>query len=165
MITAEAKKTKFHCLNEDCEHPDFNPPNFECFPGMKHLVENKRYYMADAPTVREWRDGMPFINKGAARTVVLNIPPEKQIREGENVTRIPGGSVEFVRGLFETTDPEIQFYLDRKDGLCSKERWEEVYINDDERAQMRNMELKAREQRLQDRENELLSMVKKQKSA
>jgi hypothetical protein len=157
MKIQEVKTFKFTCI--DCKQ-DFNPPNWECFAGVKHQVEPKRYYMADAPTVSEWRDGRPFINKGAARTIILNMPPEKQIREGEQVTRIPGGSVEFVRGLFETGDPELQFHLDRKDGLCSKERWEDVYINDDERIQMRSMELKAREQRLQDRENELLGMVK-----
>lgn len=143
---------------------EFAPPNWECFPGQKHVVEAKRYYMADAPTVPEYRNGRPFINKGASRTVILNIPPERTVKEGDEVRRITGGSVEFVRGLFETTDPEIQFYLDKKEGLCSKERWEEVYINDDERLQMRSMELAAREQRLAERENELLATVKAKSS-
>jgi hypothetical protein len=147
----------FHCL--ECGK-DFKAGDWICMGGIAHKVASKRYYMDDAPTVTSWRDGRPYIDKGAARTQILNIPPEKQIREGEQTTRIPGGSVEFVRGMFETADPEIQFYLERKGGLCSEERWREVYLNDDEKNQIRNMDLAAREQRLVDRENELLTSVK-----
>ena len=125
-----------------------------------HVVAPKRYYMDDAPSVPEIRDGAKFINKGVSQTQILNIPPERQIREGDSITRIPGGSVTFVRGMFETSNPETQFYLDRKAGLCTEERWREVYLNDDEKVQMRNLELSAREQRLADRENDLLAAVK-----
>jgi len=143
---------------------EFTPnQGWDCMPGIKHVVAPKRYYMDDAPTVPEWRDGRPFINKAASRTQVLNVPPERQIREGEQTTRIPGGTVEFIRGMFETSDPEIQFYLDKKDGLCSEARWREVYLNDDEKQQMRALELSAREQRLEQRENELLATVKGRK--
>ena len=138
----------------------FKPGEWECMPGVYHTVQSKRYYMDDAPTVPEIRDGARFINKGISQTQILNIPPEKQIREGDGITRIPGGSVTFVRGLYETTNPEIQFYLDRKAGLCTQARWEEVYLNDDEKVQMKNLQLAAREQRLADRENELLAAVK-----
>lgn len=146
-----------HCL--ECDK-DFKPGDWQCLPGIQHRVPAERYYMDDAPTVPEWRDGRPFINKGASRTQILNIPPEKQIREGEQVTRIPGGSIEFVRGMYETEDPEIQFYLDRKQGLVTEARWREVYLNDDEKLQMSKLELAAREQRVAERENELLTAVK-----
>src|SRR6266567_8553655 len=104
---------KYRCLECDKE---FSPPDFECLPGVYHVVALKRYYMDDAPTVAEIRDGAKFINKGISQTQILNIPPEKQIREGDQITRQPGGSVTFVRGLYETSNPEIQFYLDRKAG-------------------------------------------------
>lgn len=146
----------------ECEK-EFKPGDWECMPGVAHVVVAKRYYMDDAPTVPEIRDGSKFINKGISQTQVLNIPPEKQIREGENTTRIPGGSVTFVRGLYETSNPEIQFYLDRKAGLCTEARWREVYLNDDEKVQIKNLELSAREQRLSERENDLLATVKARK--
>jgi len=129
-------------------------------PGVQHRVATKRYFMDDAPTVTEWRDGRPYINKGASQTVILNIPPERMIREGEQTTRLPGGSVIFIRVCYETADPEIQFHLDRKAGLCTEQRWREVYLNDDEKFQIKNLDLAAREQRLVDRENDLLSSVK-----
>src|SRR5216684_1639622 len=152
---------KFHCT--ECEK-DFKPTDgWECMPGVGHKVASKRYYMADAPTVREWRDGMPFVNKGIARTQILNIPPEKKYQEGGETIRIPGGTVEFVRGLFETTDPEVQFHLNKKGGLCSEEEWRAAYLNDDERLQLQRLDLNAREQRLVDRENELLTAVKARK--
>ena len=148
---------KMHCT--ECEK-DFKPGDWECMPGVYHTVPTKRYFMDDAPTVAEIRDGARFINKGISQTQILNIPPERQIREGDQITRIPGGSVTFVRGLYETSNPEIQFYLDRKSGLCTEARWREVYLNDDEKTQIKNLELAAREQRLADRENDLLASVK-----
>lgn len=151
------KKRKFRCSECGVE---FDPPNFECMPGVMHTVPAKRYYMDDAPTVPEIRDGKSYINKGASQTVVLNIPPERQIREGEQITRIPGGSVLFIRGLFETSSPEEQFWLDRKAGLVSEARWNEVYLNDDEKINIKNLNLAAREARLQERENDLLAGVK-----
>lgn len=148
---------EFHCI--EC-NKKFQQGDWDCVPGQKHTVESKRYYMADAPTVPEWRDGFPYINKGASQTQVLNIPPERQIKVGEDIHRIPGGTVTFVRGLFETNDPEIQFYLDKKAGLVTEERWKEVYLNDDEKNHIKNMELQAREARLAERENELLASQK-----
>lgn len=146
-------------------HAEIKQGFWECAPGIKHVVELKRYYTDDAPTVPEWRNGHPFVNKGISRTQILNMPPEKQIREGDSITRVPGGSVELVRGMYETSDPEVQFWMDKKGGWCSKERWEEVYLNDDEKVQIKNMELNAREARLADRENDLLSKVKAKQGA
>lgn len=143
----------------ECEK-EFIPGAWECLPGVYHVVVAKRFYMDDAPTVPEIREGVRYINKGASQTQILNIPPERQIKEGEDVRRIPGGSVTFIRGLYETSNPEIQFYLDRKAGLCSEARWREVYLNDDEKVQIRNLDLASREQRLADRENDLLASVK-----
>src|SRR5579872_2182053 len=107
------QRSRMHCT--ECKQ-EFKVGNWDCLPGQKHIVASKRYYMDDAPTVPEWRDGHPFVNKGASRTEVLNIPPERQVKVGEDIIRMPGGTVVFVRGMFETSDPEIQYYLDKKPG-------------------------------------------------
>lgn len=151
----------FHCL--ECDQ-DFKPPHWECAPGQKHTVTSKRYYMDDAPTVPEWRDNRPYVNKGASQTLVLNIPPEATVRNGEEYMRVPGGTVLFIRGMFETSDPEQQFHLDRKPGLVSKERWTEVYLNDDEKLQIEKMAIAADRQRIENERNDLLAQVKAMKA-
>lgn len=144
----------------ECEK-EFKAGEWDCqATGANHVVPAKRYYMADAPTCTEWRDGQPFINKAAARTLVLNIPPERKVQNGDEFIRVPGGSVEFVRGMKETSDPEVQFYLDRKEGLCTYERWKEVYWTDAEKINEQKMELTAAQHRLQSERNELLAQVK-----
>lgn len=148
----------YHCL--ECEKT-FKAGDWACgATGQNHVLAPKRYYMDDAPTVTEWRDGRPFINKAASRTQVLNIPPERKEQNGDEFIRIPGGSVEFVRGMFETTNPELQFYLDRKAGLCTYERWKEVYWTDDEKINEQKMEIQAAQNRLQSERNELLEKVR-----
>lgn len=148
----------YHCL--ECER-DFKAGDWDCnATGQSHIVTSKAYFMDDAPTVPEWRDGQPYINKAAARTLVLNIPPEKKVQDGDEVIRIPGGSVEFIRGRFDTSNPELQFHLDRKPGLCTYERWKEVYWTDNEKLYEKQMELKAAQNRLQSERNELLEKVR-----
>lgn len=151
----------YHCL--ECEK-DFKAGEWECTPGQNHVVTSKAYFMDDAPTVPEWRDGEKFINKATARTLVLNIPPEKKVQDGDEVIRIPGGSVEFVRGRFDTSNPELQFFLDRKQGLCTYERWKEVYWTDNEKLYEKQQELKAAQNRLQSERNELLEKVRAMES-
>src|SRR5579859_3144975 len=149
-----------HCL--ECDK-DFKPGNWECTPGIPHVVPLKKYFMDDAPTVIQYdalNNRHPYIDKKSARTLVLNIPPERKEQNGDEFIRIPGGSVEFVRGRYETTNPEIQFYLDRKAGLCSEERWNEVYLNDDEKLQIQQMQVKAAQHRLEQDRNELLERIK-----
>lgn len=148
----------WHCL--ECEK-DFKAGDWQCTPGQQHLVASKRYYMADAPTVVQLDENrQPYIDKKSARTLVLNIPPEKKVQDGDEFLRVPGGSVEFVRGLYETNDPEIQFHLDRKQGLCTYERWKEVYWTDAEKLNEQKMEIAAAQHRLQSERNELLEKVK-----
>lgn len=147
----------YHCV--ECEQ-DFKAPNWVCVTGGNHVVAEKRYYTADAPTVPDWINGFPHINYGAARTQVLNIPPERKVEEAGEIQRIPGGMIEFVRGLYATTNPEIQFYLDKKEGLCSYERWKEVYWSDKEKMEAQRMEMEAQQHRLQQDHNELLAKVK-----
>lgn len=142
---------------KNCEQ-EFKAGDWICATGENHVVEAKAYYMDDAPTVAD-RDGK--IDKHAT-TTVLNIPPERQVKVGNDVQRQGGGSVVFVRGRFDTTDPEQQFYLDKHKGLCNKARWEAVYFSSEEKQQMERMELDARQRRIEAQENALLAKVQKQ---
>lgn len=148
----------YHCL--ECDK-DFKAFEWDCkATGQNHLVTAKRYYMADAPTVPEIRDGALFVDKSKARTQVMNIPPERKMQEAGETVRVPGGDVWFIRGMFETNNPEQQFYLDRKEGLCSYERWKEVYWTDAEKANELRYGLEADRHRLESERNELLAQVK-----
>lgn len=145
---------KFKCTA--CEK-QFEAGDWLCKTGAKHVVDKVRYFMDDAPTVP---DGDGRIRKKDSMTQILNMPPEKYVSDGNGGQKcIPGGSIFFVRGIYETSDPEIQFHLNGHRGLCSEERWKEVYLDKEEKLELRNLELAAREQRIQQRENELLNKV------
>lgn len=148
------------CL--ECEKT-FSVGEWDCaVEGVKHKVNPKQYFMDDAPTHVELKDGKPYINKGTSRTVVLNVPPERKVRDGDDIRIVPGGSVEFVRGTFTTDDPEIQFYLEKKKNLCDEKRWYEVYLTDDEKHALKHLEDSARIQRLENEKNDLLKMMQEQ---
>jgi len=156
------------CLR--CEQ-EFNPrkAEFYCLTGEPHELPLKTYYMDDAPT-----DPGPYINGVAtgdnrkhSRTLISNLVPEKIYVQGTERHVTPGRNVEFIRGVYSTTDAEEQFYLDRRmalkqGGLCTKERWEEVYLTDNQKNELRKMDLDARERRLEIDRNELLAMKKRE---
>lgn len=128
-----------------------------------HIVENKEYLLADAPSDpgHPERGGMDALKDG--RTRICNIPPDKQVVVNGELRMVPGGYVEFIRGRFSSADPEIQYCLDKKGGYCSEAQWEAAWLSQSQQLQLKEMSLKAREQRLENDRNELLSNVKKQK--
>lgn len=154
----------YHCL--ECDK-DFKAGSWDCgATGQNHVIALKKYFMADAPTIVQYdaeHNRRPYIDMKSARTIVLNMPPERRVQDGDEIRIIPGGSIEFIRGRFETTNPELQFHLDRKQGLCTEERWNEVYLNDDEKMQIRQMQLDADRGRLESERNELLAQVRAMK--
>jgi hypothetical protein len=128
-----------------------------------HVVERKEYLLADAPSDpgHASSGGMDSLRDG--RTIICNIPPPQKVMEGDEVKWVGEGHVEFVRGRYSTTDPQQQYWLDRKGGFCSQERWEQVWLSQSQQLQLKEMSLKAREQRLENDRNELLTQVQKQK--
>lgn len=153
-----------------CES-DFNPQKaeFNCPTGQSHLLPIKVYYMDDAPA-----DPGPWImtphgpqatggNRKHSQTVLAGIIPEKMIiRDGQSHIQ-SGKNITFIRGMYSTMSAEEQFYLDimeRDGGLCTKERWEQVYLTDYQRLELDKMNLAAREQRLEQNESRLLQQVK-----
>jgi hypothetical protein len=132
-----------------------------CLDGQtNHIVENKEYLLADAPSDpgHPERGGMDSMRDG--RTRVCNIPPDKTVLRNGEAAIVPGGYVEFVRGRFSTTDPEIQYYLDKKGGYCTESQWEAVWLSQGQQLKLKEMALNAREQRLEMERNELLTQVK-----
>lgn len=149
------------CL--DCEK-EFRAGNWTCLSGAGHKVAPKRYYMNDAPTVMTLVNGRATINKRDSQTMVMNIPPETRTTGPDGNERvIPGGQVVFVRGIYETGDPQQQFWLDQHKGIFSgdhgKALWEAAYLNEDERMQLERMELAAERARLESERNSLLEQV------
>lgn len=142
-------------------------PNFQCPTGEQHIVEPKKYYMDDAPTDPGGREPGTFRPLGIplrdSQTIICNLIPERKEMHGNDIHRIPGRNVTFKRGLYETADPEEQYYLDKRigKGLCNRERWEQVYLTPEQRMQMDHMKLEADNKRLEQERNELLAQVQK----
>jgi len=138
-----------------CEK-NFKVGDWRCAGGANHIVETKRYYMNDAPTVA---DASGNVDKHST-TQILNIPPEERTTGPDGNERVvPGGNVWFVRGIYETSDPRQQYWLDLKGGWCTKEQWEQAYLNDREKLDIQKMEVAALKQRLENERNELLAQV------
>ncbi len=151
-------------------------PNFTCPTGEQHIVQPKRYYMDDAPV-----DPGPYVpGPGGAyvsagmhlrdsQTTICNLVPSQRERVGHEVIERPGRNVVFRRGIYETTDPEEQYYLDKRvkegRGLCSEARWEEVYLTEQQKIDIQRQKLNADMRRLEHERNDLLAQVKKSQRA
>lgn len=151
------------CLNCDKE---FKVGDWLCSDGTgNHVVTRKEYRTLDAPLdPGKTPDGMmaPIIR---GRTIICNIPPPKKVMEGTDVKWIGEGSVEFINGFFATNDPEQQYWLDKNHNCnFSEAQWKSTWLSSAEKNAEKEIELKAREQRLENDRNELLAQVKQQKS-
>lgn len=143
----------------ECEK-EFRAGSWDCQSGAGHRVEKKRYFMSDAPTVPALVNGQLVINKRDSATLIMNIPPETRVKDAGGVERvIPGGSVQFVRGLYETDNPQEQFWLDKHKGLCSEAEWQNAYLNEQEKFALERMQFAAERSRLETERNSLLEKV------
>lgn len=125
-----------------------------------HVVAEKEYLLADAPTDPGHPERGGMDSKRDGRTRICNIPPPQKVMEGDEVRMIGEGYVEFVRGRFSTTDPQAQYWLDRKGGFCTQAQWEAAWLSQSQQLEIKEMNLKAREQRLENERNELLAKTK-----
>lgn len=143
---------KFTCTR--CEK-DFEAGSWECQSGESHIVADRTYYMLDAPS-----DPNDRIH---SRNLICNVIPEKQETRGNDIVRIPGVHIEFVRGKFATTDPQIQMRLEQRKNILwgdeGKKRWENNYYTDKEKSNLASMELQAKISRLENENNKLLAEV------
>lgn len=156
-----AKKQTWKCV--DCGK-EFGVGEWLCIDGMtNHVVEAKEYLLADAPTDAGHPERGGMDSKRDGRTRICNIPPPQKVMEGDEVKWVGEGYVEFVRGRFSTTDPVAQYWLDRKGGFCTEEQWQAAWLSQSQQLEIKEMNLRAREQRLENDRNELLTQVQSQK--
>jgi hypothetical protein len=132
-----------------------------CADGISnHRVEEKTYRVLDAPSDPSTKNDS--LKDG--RTVVCNIPPPHRVMEGNDAKWVGEGSVEFIRGRYATTDPEKQYWLDKKPTYnATEEQWRAMWFSDAAQLEIGKLELAAARQRLENERNELLSQVKQQK--
>ena len=143
---------------------EFKVGDWLCEDGVtNHVVPEKEYLLADAPTDPGHPERGGMDSKRDGRTRICNIPPPRKVMRGDEVSWVGEGYVEFVRGRYATTDPEAQYWLDRKGGFCSEQQWEAAWLSQSQQLEIKEMNLKAREQRLESERNELLSQVQQQK--
>lgn len=137
----------------------FTAGSWKCGDGANHEVEVKEYRSLDAPVAPGRYEGTPPVVRG--KTTVCNIPPAHKEVDGMETKWVGEGSVEFINGRFSTSDPEVQFYLDKKPAYnASEEDWRRTWWTSEESLANREMELKRREQRLENERNELLEKTK-----
>ena len=149
----------------------FKVGDWTCADGISnHVVAAKTYRSLDAPSDPGHPAAGGMDSKRDGRTVICNIPPEQKVTQrgddGQDKVIIKaGGSVEFIRGCFSTSDPEIQYYLDKKPGYnATQEQWERAWLSDSQQLELERMKLQAMRQRLENERNELLASVKAQKT-
>ena len=147
---------KFHCLNCD---KDFEAGNWYCSSGEPHTVPEKTYYVRDAPV-----DKRDCKN---ARLQMLNVIPESKVILGGDTHVVPGTHVEFVRGMYSTSNPQLQMNLDKRPHVASgdagKVQWEQDYFSNEEKNAMALIAQNARIVRLENENNKLLQQVQNQK--
>lgn len=141
----------------------FGVGEWMCADGTSnHRVEEKTYRCLDAPSDPSTKDAS--LRDG--RTVVCNIPPPKRVAEGSEVKLVGEGSVEFIRGRYSSTNPEVQYWLDKRPGYnATEEQWRSTWYSESQKLVLGQMELAAARQRLENDRNELLSQTKQKVNA
>jgi hypothetical protein len=166
-----AEKT-FKCVG-NCGK-DFKVGEWECFPGERHKVALKTYYLNDAPhcDFKNDPDGMTF---RASRSYV-HIIPEKRFKDETGqliVQAVP--PVQFAQGQYSTEDPEQQYFIERAKIDVGYDRWFAAYHTPIQKQRIMDNSLRkqvdslaAREAELKKKEqdfNDLLTQTQKQKRA
>lgn len=154
------EQTSWKCLS--CGKT-FGVNEWTCQDGVNnHVVEEKLYHSLDAPTdPGHGPGGKPLETSSYGQLVVCNIPPPRKIMEGSDVKWVGEGNVVFVRGRFATSNPEQQYWLNKKPSLNFSEKdWREKWLSQKQNLDLREVEMQAREQRLENDRNELLAQTK-----
>lgn len=156
------EQLKWKCLV--C-NKEFGVGQWICSDGVtKHVVAEKIYRVCDAPSdpgrVAEGSSA-PIVR---GRTMVCNVPPPQKVMERGEVKLIGEGSVEFINGIYHSSDPEVQYWLDKKPGYnATEDQWKRNWLTKDELLAEKEAALVAAGQRLENERNELLRMTKAQK--
>jgi len=151
---------------EVCEKK-FSPGQWTCSDKISnHVVAAKTYRSLDAPSDpgRPAAGSLPPVVRG--RTMVCNIPPPQKVMEKDEVRWIGEGSVEFINGMYTTTDPQKQYWLDKRPAYnATEEQWKNTWHTKDERLAEKETQLRAMSERLENERNELLAQTKQKVGA
>jgi hypothetical protein len=154
----------WHC--QAC-NKKFTVGEWICVDGQSnHVVAEKTYRSVDAPSDpgHPAQGGQDSLRDG--RTRVCNIPPDKTVQRNGELHLVPGGYIEFVRGRFSTSDPEVQYHLDKRPAYNATEaQWESAWLSKSQQFELDKMRLNAERQRLENMNNELLAQVKQKVGA
>jgi hypothetical protein len=121
---------------------EFEAPNYECRTGTYHTVAQKTYYSkADSMLVMWKTDKTLYDHSGGGRVV-----------------QMPGKNAKFVRGVFQTADPEEQDFFDTFNDLCTYEEWEQARFSSEELLAKKQRELEAAKRAVEET-NELLKKL------
>jgi hypothetical protein len=140
----------------------FRYPDFECSkqPGH-HSLPTKTYYHLGGGHIQSIRDRNMF-------TPMLNLKADRDIRDSTGVIAHQDGLiVHFLpRGLYETSDPEEQYFLDHKNGVAQGpeglKEWEKMYLTTDQQLTKAKAQLEETQRQIREG-NALLDSVKEQK--
>ena len=160
-------KVKFKCLGGDGHcGKEFEAGNWECFPGMKHVVEMKTYYMADAPhcDFKNDPEGLAF---RTSRTELHVVPEDVHTDENGKMIKSSYPPATFIQGRYSTADPQFQFYLEygsAKRSICDYDRWFAAYHTPIQKQRIKDNQLREREQELEARLAEANSLLDKAKA-
>src|ERR1700736_576836 len=141
----------------------FSVGEWVCADGLSnHVVEEREYLLNDAPSDPGHPAPGSTINVALrdGRTRICGIPPAKKITEGMDTRWVGEGYVEFIRGRFSTSNPEIQYWLDRKGGFCTPEQWDAAWLTEGQQLIKQRLEVEAMRGRLENERNELLAATK-----
>lgn len=110
----------------------------------KHEVESKTYFCPTQGLAVNWKKDVIGKDVMGNASVVAS-----------------GRAINFAKGMFSTTDPEEQDYLDNYKGVVSFEEWERINVSEKLRAERSLRLAKAAQEELAGR-NEELEKLKKQ---
>jgi hypothetical protein len=106
----------------------FKGGNYECkekAQGDIHDVEPKQYYSPSAGAQIQWKTDRSI----------------QDTTGGGKIITLPGKSAQFIQGMYVSTDPEEQDFMDSYPGLITFEQWEELFVPEKMRNEKRDREL------------------------
>lgn len=138
----------------DLEYNGFGP--CKKHPG-NHVVESVLYYHPGARDIQDLRDRRKFAPVIHLVPVYHRIDPKTG-----NSIQTKGLSVQFGDGKLQTSDPEVQFYLQQKLDIAfgegGEKMWREIYLTPQQNLDIAKAELADTQRKIKE-SNDLLARV------
>lgn len=157
-----ADKTKWKCVGECSKEFEFG--DWECHPGVPHEVEQKTYYLNDAPHCDFKRDPDGLAFKSSRNNVY--VLPHKRVNDETGSRIVERPALLFIRGQYSTRNAEEQYFIERAKIDVGYDRWFDAYHTPTQKQNLKDNDLRQREARIvrleqaKSTENELLESIK-----